>query len=89
MNHYEGIVTREKFYEVQAEFARRNASRTPSQKLAPTGRSRYSAKYALTEQLVRGECRTLYRKEYAASVRRQSRQQLRSRWAAVWVWVRT
>lgn len=33
-NNHEGIVTREKFYEVQAEFARRNAGRAPSQKLA-------------------------------------------------------
>ena len=61
-NNHEGIVTREKFYEVQAEFARRNAGRAPSQKLAPTGRSCYSAKYALTERLVCGECGTLYRR---------------------------
>ena len=61
-NNHEGIVSRDTFYAVKAEFARRNAGRAPSQKLAPTGRSCYSAKYALTERLVCGECGTLYRR---------------------------
>ena len=61
-DNHEGIISRDKFNEVRAEFARRNAGRAPSQKLAPTGRSCYSAKYALTERLVCGECGTLYRR---------------------------
>lgn len=61
-DHHEGIVSRETYNAVKAEFARRNAGRAPSQKLAPTGRSCYSAKYALTERLVCGECGTLYRR---------------------------
>ena len=61
-NNHEGIVSRDTFNAVRAEFARRNAGRAPSQKLAPTGRSCYSAKYALTERLVCGECGTLYRR---------------------------
>lgn len=61
-DNHEGIISRDKFNEVRAEFARRNAGRAPSQKLAPSGRSCYSAKYALTERLVCGECGTLYRR---------------------------
>ena len=61
-NNHEGIVSRDMFNAVKAEFARRNAGRAPSRKLAPTGRSCYSAKYALTERLVCGECGTLYRR---------------------------
>ena len=61
-DNHEGIVSRDKFHAVRAEFARRNAGRAPSQKLAPSGRSCYSAKYALTERLVCGECGTLYRR---------------------------
>ena len=61
-DNHAGIISRDTFNAVQAEFARRNAGRAPSQKLAPTGRSCYSAKYALTERLVCGECGTLYRR---------------------------
>ena len=61
-DNHEGIITRDRFNQAKAEFARRNAGRAPSQKLAPTGRSCYSAKYALTERLVCGECGTLYRR---------------------------
>ena len=61
-DHHEGIVSRDTFHAAKAEFARRSAGRAPSQKQAPTGRSCYSAKYALTERLVCGECGTLYRR---------------------------
>ena len=61
-DNHQGIITRDRFNQAKAEFARRNAGRVPSQKLAPTGRSCYSAKYALTERLVCGECGTLYRR---------------------------
>lgn len=61
-DHHEGIVSRDTFHAAKAEFARRNAGRAPSQKQAPTGRSCYNAKYALTGRLVCGECGTLYRR---------------------------
>ena len=61
-DNHEGIVSRDKFNQVKAEMARRNAGRAPSRNKAPTGRSCYSAKYALTERLVCGECGTLYRR---------------------------
>lgn len=61
-NHHEGIVSRDTYNAVQAELARRNAGRAPSKNKAPTGRSCYSAKYALTERLVCGDCGTLYRR---------------------------
>ena len=61
-NHHEGIVDREIFDAVQAEFARRNAGKSPSKKNAPTGLTSYASKYALSERLVCGECGTLYRR---------------------------
>lgn len=60
-NNHPGIVTREKFYAVQAEMKRRSSARSPSAK-APTGRTNYASKYALSERLVCGECGTLYRR---------------------------
>jgi len=61
-NHHEGIVDRETFDVAQAEFARRNAGKSPSKKSAPTGLTSYTSKYALSERLVCGECGTLYRR---------------------------
>lgn len=61
-NHHEGIVNRETYDAVQAEFARRNAGKSPSKKTAPTGLTSYASKYALSERLVCGECGTLYRR---------------------------
>ena len=61
-DHHEGIVSRDTFNAVKAEFARRGAGRAPSKKQAPTELSCYSAKYALTGRLVCGECGTLYRR---------------------------
>lgn len=61
-NHHEGIVDRETYDAVQAEFARRNAGKSPSKKNAPTGLTSYASKYALSERLVCGECGTLYRR---------------------------
>lgn len=60
--HHAGIVDRQTFDAVQAEMARRNAGRSPSKKNAPTGRTSYASKYALSERLVCGECGTLYRR---------------------------
>ena len=61
-NHHEGIISRETFDAAQAEFARRSAGKSPSKKNAPTGRSRYSSKYALSDRLYCGECGTRYQR---------------------------
>ena len=61
-NHHEGIISRETFDAAQAELARRSAGRSPSKKNAPTGRSRYSSKYALSDRLYCGECGTRYQR---------------------------
>jgi hypothetical protein len=61
-NHHEGIVSAKTYNAVQVEMARRNAGRSPSKKTAPTGKSAYASKYALSERLVCGECGTLYRR---------------------------
>ena len=61
-NHHEGIISRETFDAAQAELARRSAGKSPSKKNAPTGRSRYSSKYALLDRLYCGECGTRYQR---------------------------
>ena len=61
-DHHEGIVSRDTFNAVRVELARRNAGQAPSRNKAPTGRACYSAKYALTERLICGECGTAYRR---------------------------
>lgn len=61
-NNHQGIVSRDAFNAVQAELARRNAGKSPSKKNAPTGKTSYASKYALSERLVCGECGTLYRR---------------------------
>ncbi len=61
-NHHEGIISRETFDTAQAELARRSAGKSPSKKNAPTGRSRYSSKYALSNRLYCGECGTRYQR---------------------------
>ena len=61
-DHHEGIVSRDTFHAVRAELARRTSGKAPSRNKAPTGRSCYSAKYALTERLVCGQCGTPYRR---------------------------
>ena len=61
-NHHEGIISREIFDAAQAELARRNAGKSPSKKNAPTGRSRYSGKYALSDRMYCAECGTRYQR---------------------------
>lgn len=61
-DHHEAIIDRKTFQAAQAELARRRAAKSPSKKCAPTGRSCYASKYALSERLVCGECGTLYRR---------------------------
>lgn len=61
-NHHEGIVSRETYQAVQAEFARRGSRRSPNKRAAATGLSSYTSRYALSDRLVCGECGTLYRR---------------------------
>lgn len=61
-DHHEGIVSREVFYAVQAEIARRRAQSGGTSKSAPTGRSKYSGKYILTNLMFCGHCGTGYRR---------------------------
>ena len=61
-DHHEGIIDRNTFRAAQTEIARRTSVRSPSKKNAPTGKSSYASKYALSERLVCGECGTLYRR---------------------------
>ena len=61
-NLHEGIISRKTFDAAQAELARRSAGKSPSKKNAPTGRSRYSSKYALSDRLYCGECGTQYQR---------------------------
>ncbi len=61
-NNHPAIISRDVYNAAQAELARRNALKSPSPKQAPTGRSCYTSKYALSERLVCGECGTLYRR---------------------------
>lgn len=61
-DHHDAIVSRETFNAVKAEMARRNAGKSTSQKNAPTGRTSYTSKFALSDRLVCGECGTLYRR---------------------------
>lgn len=61
-NHHEGIVSRETFDAVQLEMARRNAKAGATRKSTPTGRGKYSGKYALSNLLFCGACGTAYRR---------------------------
>lgn len=61
-NHHEPIISRTDFNRVQEEMARRSAKRVIAEKLTKTEQGKYSAKYALSELLVCGECGTHYRR---------------------------
>ena len=61
-NHHEPIISRTDFNQVQEEMARRSAKRSVAEKLTKTEQRKYSAKYALSELLVCGECGTHYRR---------------------------
>ena len=62
-NHHEPIISRSDFNRVQEEMARRSAKRTIADKLTKTGQGKYSAKYALSELLICGDCGEHYRRE--------------------------
>ena len=61
-NHHEPIISRSDFNRGQEEMARRSAKRTIADKLTKTGQGKYSAKYALSELLICGECGEHYRR---------------------------
>ena len=61
-NNHEAIISHEMFDAVQLELARRRAQDSRSRKSAPTGRGKFSGKYALSGLLFCGECGTAYRR---------------------------
>ena len=61
-NHHEPIISRADFNQVQEEMARRSAKRSIAGKLTKTEQGKYSAKYALPELLICGECGAHYRR---------------------------
>ena len=56
------IIPRDIYYRVKEEMARRASKRKVMQKTAKTEQGKYSAKYALSELLVCGECGTPYKR---------------------------
>ena len=61
-NHHEAIIPKVIFQRVQEEMTRRASKRKVMQKSGKTEQGKYSAKYALSEILVCGECRTPYKR---------------------------
>ena len=61
-NNHPAIISRELFQRVQEELTRRASKRKVMQKTGKTEQSKYSAKYALSELLVCGECCTPYKR---------------------------
>ena len=61
-NHHEPIISRADFNRVQEEMARRSAKRVIADKLTKGEQGKYSAKYALSELLICGECGSHYRR---------------------------
>ena len=61
-NHHPAIIERRMFVRVQEELARRKSKPKVRQLSSKTQLSKYSSKYALTELLVCGECKTPYRR---------------------------
>ena len=61
-NHHEAIVSRDLFNRVREEMTRRASKRKVLQKTGKTEQGKYSAKYALSELLVCGECGTPYKR---------------------------
>ena len=61
-DHHPAIIPRDIFYRVKEEMARRTSKRKVLQKTAKTEQGKYSAKYALSELLICGECGTPYKR---------------------------
>lgn len=61
-NNHPAIIDAGTFGRVQEELARRSGKRKVKQKGTTTEQGKYSSKYALTELLICGECKTPYRR---------------------------
>ena len=61
-DNHPAIIPREIYYRVKEEMARRISKRKVLQKTAKTEQGKYSAKYALSELLICGECGTPYKR---------------------------
>ena len=61
-NNHPAIIPKEIFNRTKVEMARRNSKRKVMQKHGKTEQGKYSAKYALTELLVCGECGSPYKR---------------------------
>ena len=61
-NNHPPIIPKGIFYQVREEMARRASKRKVMQKSGKTEQGKYSAKYALSELLVCGECGTPYKR---------------------------
>ena len=61
-DNHPAIIPREIYYRVKEEMARRTSKRKVLQKTAKTEQGKYSAKYALSELLICGECGTPYKR---------------------------
>lgn len=61
-NNHPAIIPKEWFYRVREEMTRRASKRKVMQKSGKTEQGKYSAKYALSESLVCGECGTPYKR---------------------------
>ena len=61
-NNHPAIIPKDIFNRVKEEMARRASKRKVMQKRGKTEQGKYSAKYALSELLVCGECATLYKR---------------------------
>lgn len=61
-NNHPAIIPKDMFYRVREEMTRRSSKRKVLQKSGKTELGKYSAKYALTELLVCGECGSPYKR---------------------------
>ena len=61
-DNHPAIIPRDIYYRVKEEMARRASKRKVMQKTAKTEQGKYSARYALSELLVCGECGTPYKR---------------------------
>lgn len=60
--NHPAIISKAMFYQVREEMTRRSSKRKVMQKTGKTEQGKYSAKYALSELLVCGECGTPYKR---------------------------
>lgn len=61
-DHHPAIIPRDIYYRVKEEMSRRASKRKVMQKTGKTEQGKYSAKYALSELLICGECGTPYKR---------------------------